>query len=331
MEDNFYNFCVVYHKDDNDGVFSGAFLALYYIKKYHCDLKDIDLIGVDYNDLKTWDAETLSKMFVKYDYFAMTDVSLSIDLLELAYNMWGENFMWVDHHAPIINAVKEAGLDNKISGIRGIEHSALYHAYQILFDNNIPTSDEGMNMLIEQLSKWDSFTFNDDKEKELCQIVNKGITHLYKLNINVVISLFMPETKYTMPTGVTSELYVEAYNTGKLLLEAEQQLYDNLVMTAGDFWSLENGSACVLFMQGPTNSTMFRKATELHCQFGVVFKHNGDSSWSVSVYHTHPDFGKNFHIGNWCREKYNGGGHAGAGGFTITQEQFINMLTTKMI
>jgi nanoRNase/pAp phosphatase (c-di-AMP/oligoRNAs hydrolase) len=60
---------------------------------------------------------------------------------------------------------------------------------------------------------------------------------------------------------------------------------------------------------------------------GIVFKHRPDSNWVVSLYNTNIE--ETFHCGDYLKEKYGGGGHQGAAGCTLTQEQFISVLTKK--
>ena len=45
-------FLIIYHKEDNDGLFSMAIIYNYLIHELHVDMKNIDLFGADFNDMK---------------------------------------------------------------------------------------------------------------------------------------------------------------------------------------------------------------------------------------------------------------------------------------
>ena len=44
-------FLIIYHKEDNDGLFSMAIIYNYLIHEFRVDRKKIDLFGADYNDM----------------------------------------------------------------------------------------------------------------------------------------------------------------------------------------------------------------------------------------------------------------------------------------
>ena len=45
-------FLIVYHKEDNDGLFSMAIIYNYLTHELNVDRKNIDLFGADFNDMK---------------------------------------------------------------------------------------------------------------------------------------------------------------------------------------------------------------------------------------------------------------------------------------
>ena len=44
-------YLIIFHKEDNDGLFSMAIIYNYLIHELHVDRKNIDLFGADYNDM----------------------------------------------------------------------------------------------------------------------------------------------------------------------------------------------------------------------------------------------------------------------------------------
>ena len=92
--------------------------------------------------------------------------------------------------------------------------------------------------------------------------------------------------------------------------------------------NFNNRSACALFIQGPTNSQIFKSIRNV-VDNGIIFKRYRNGDWNISLYNTKDDH--DFHCGNYLKEKYGGGGHEGAAGCTITNDQFFNILKTKKL
>ena len=74
---------------------------------------------------------------------------------------------------------------------------------------------------------------------------------------------------------------------------------------------------------------MFKCLKGTDIRHGLVFKHHPNGNWVLSMYNINDD--EEFHCGEFLKEKYNGGGHKGAAGCTLTQEQFIEILKNKRI
>lgn len=324
---------IIYHKDDNDGVFSGALMYYYFnriVGKQSCNIKTV---GVDYNDLRSYDKAKLDELRAEYKYLVITDVSLPLELMEYAYNLWGKDFIWIDHHAPIIEAMTNAGLNKKVKGIRSIKESALYHAYQ--FCTEARGKNTATPYLLRILSALDSWHY-DVFDKELCRAVNAGTTNEFKLDISAVIKLI--EKNGLDDSASWDALLEQCKQIGNVLVEKSKRRDADLIARSGDYnWTItdKNGNplrmACALFTQGPSSSLMFETADEERAQCGLIFKHNPDRTWTISLYNTREKFDQEFHAGQWCREKYQGGGHAGAAGCTISEEQFIEALKTRRI
>ena len=100
-------------------------------------------------------------------------------------------------------------------------------------------------------------------------------------------------------------------------------------------WGPTYRTACALFIQGPSNSKMFKsliKGNKDDIMNGIVFKHNIDSTWTISLYNIRDNEPEakhgGFHCGDFLRKKYNGGGHMGAAGCTVDEKTFIKILKT---
>lgn len=322
-------FLIAYHRDDNDGVFSGAILAHHLHSRMGIDYERIKLDGITHGDIQErYTKEDLKELRKEYRFFYLTDMSMPLECMEYARELWHHNFVWIDHHAPIIKATEESGLADKIDGLRGAEHSALYHAYQYChrFDGcQIPKYLDG-------LSAWDSFTFQS-AEKNRLRVINSGTTYIYGLSIERVIGLL---ENIDNGSETWEDVEKEAESIGNVLVADADRRNQELVQRYGDFdWKLvgldgSERTACALFVQGPTSSVMFQSA-DGKALCGIVCKYTPSGRWVFSVYNVNTDYDKEFHIGQWCREKYQGGGHAGAGGFSVSAEEFQKILAEKKI
>ena len=83
-----------------------------------------------------------------------------------------------------------------------------------------------------------------------------------------------------------------------------------------------------MFTQGPSNSVMFSSVKD-KVDNGIVFKRDKSGSWVISLYNTTD--GDEFHCGDYMKKRYNGGGHSGAAGGTVSERDFIKILKDKRI
>ena len=115
---------------------------------------------------------------------------------------------------------------------------------------------------------------------------------------------------------------------------------ENIIKTCGDCsWTVmfedeDRGrpfyhKACAIFHQGPSNSTMFKCLINKDIHHGLVFKHQSDGNWVLSMYNINESEWTD--CGKFLKERYNGGGHKGAAGCTLTEEQFIDILKKKRL
>ena len=236
--------------------------------------------------------------------------------------MFGDNLVWIDHHKPMIDNSISKGFDD-IKGIRDTKHSALYNAFKYLYPtHNIPE-------LFKLLSAWDSWSYDAEGiDFDLCKYINIGVNNIYNLNpdfiINYVYLLIYIYNDYINPPDID-----ELYEIGKFEAKILDRTYENNVKAYGDFsWTVNGRTACAMFIQGPSNSQMFKVCKD-KVQNGIVFKRLPDSNWALSLYNT--DNQHDFHCGEYLKKHFNGGGHEGAAGCQISEELFINILKQKKI
>ena len=345
-------YLIIYHKEDNDGLFSAAIFYDYLTRVLKCKLEDLCFIGADYNDLAKFQKENKVKDLHKnFKHIVMTDISFNDT--KYMKNLWkefGSDFIWCDHHAPIIKSSFELKFDD-VSGIRDTNRSAILCAYKYLYDQfDDDYNHKKVPELLRILSAWDSWTY--DKEGydfEFVRRVNKAVTYKYNLELSKIkelVSDLITVYKNNEPSGIFSNIFKDKdlidnlLDTGNIICNVEDQNMKNIVKNDGDRnWKLlfENEDndrplfkkACAIFMQGATSSTMFKCLKNTDIDHGIVFKHKADGNWVVSLYNVRED--NCVHCGEYLKKKYNGGGHKGAAGCTLTQDQFINILKSKTL
>ena len=314
-------YLIIYHKEDNDGLFSMAIIYNYLIIEKNINKDNIKLFGADYNDL---DKLSLDDDIIKSStHIYISDVSFdTVEKMMQLKEMFGENLVWIDHHKPMIDNSISKGFDD-IKGIRDTKHSALYNAFKYLY----PTHD--IPELFKLLSAWDSWSYDAEGiDFDLCKYINIGVNNIYNLNpdyiINYVYLLIYIYNDYINPPDID-----ELYEIGKFEAKILDRTYENNVKAYGDFsWTVNGRTACAMFIQGPSNSQMFKVCKD-KVQNGIVFKRLPDSNWALSLYNT--DNQHDFHCGEYLKKHFNGGGHEGAAGCQISEELFINILKQKKI
>jgi hypothetical protein len=263
---------------------------------------------------------------------------------------FGTNFVWCDHHAPII----KASFENKFSdvpGIRDTKRSAILNVWKYLYDQfDEAYNEKKVPELLRILSGWDSWSYErEGYEFEYVRNINKAVTVNYELKLGearkLVHNLYMVYVEH-QPSGKMSEVFKDGslieqlHETGKKLNEYDDQIMRDIIEKSGDrTWKLaiwnegkqefSYRNACAIFHQGQSNSTFFKSLIDTNCQNGIVFKHQPNGNWVVSLYNVKD--GDSFHCGEFMKRSYKGGGHAGAAGCTLTEAQFIKVLKSKIL
>lgn len=359
-------YLLIYHKEDNDGVFSGALLYEYLINYLKINKELIDLCPADYNLLNEFSEKCdIEYLQDNYKSIIMTDISFNNwKYMKKLYKAYENDFVWCDHHAPIIH-LSQVNRFNDIPGVRDTGRSAILCVWKYLYDQ----FDEKYNKkkvpeLLRILSAFDSWTYiKEGYDFEYVRNVNKGVTVRYDRNIDNVyplieniVNLYVrnennPSKEFS---GLFKEkpLIKELEKYGKSLCEYDDFTYKNLLEEVGDFsWKIitdnktftdshgEYGPtfrpAVAIFHCGQTSSNLFKSIRETHPDImnAIVFKHQPNGNWCISLYNVREcdeqDWPGRFHCGDYLQKHYNGGGHPGAAGCTITQDQFIKILKKK--
>lgn len=319
-------FLIVYHREDNDGVFSAAIAEAHIRGNF--EGAEVTLLPSDYASLGKLSKDDVDKWVADYDKIIMTDISFSDPkMMAHLFEVAATRFTWIDHHAPAINASYKMSHGAAL-GERDTAHSAILLAYKYFYDPLGEQSSEGkIPEFLRILSAWDSFTYErEGYELDFVRNVNKGVTEHFRLNTNAAMNYF----DMLLSGKVDEANDIEKFHAlGKMLNEYDDRKMQDAIEYSGDFtWTVADHPAVAVFTQGHTNSVMFKPA-EGRARHAAVFKRKSDGCWTMSLYNISNE--DEFHCGEYLKAKYKGGGHVGAGGCTLTQPQFIRLLKSKCI
>lgn len=332
MENN-NKYLIIYHNEDNDGLFSGAMIYNYLIDEHHANKENITLFGADYATLSDmtntiidgWHEEN------KYDIVIMTDISFDKqNLMKHLYDVYGNNFIWFDHHKPIIKSSYSKKF-SEAQGIRDTTRSAILCVYKFLYDPfDVKYKENTIPQIYRILSAWDSFSYKENGYTlDYVRDVNKGVTYKYCLNFNMICG-FVNRIKFEEFTDgeIPSFEMSDFENIGKMLNEYDDYNAECIIKKYGDIsWKVDGRNAIAVFIQGATNSVLFKCLQNSPILNAIVFKQSINDNWIISLYNINEN--DSFKCGEYLKEKYNGGGHAGAAGCSVSKSKFIKLLNSK--
>ena len=334
-------YLIWYHNEDNDGVFSAAIIYNYLVHEMNVDKQNITLEGTTYNILKNKYSsnDDIEHLKETYSNIILTDVSFNdISKMKKLKEVFGNNFIWIDHHKPIIDESYKQKFDD-VNGWRDTSRSAILNAYRYFYD---PLDEKYMNLKFENnislfpellriLSAYDSWSFKREKLREdYVSNVNKGVTVFFNLDVNKVIE-YMEGVLYgeLIPRTVEMKKFIAKMSKiGKQLVDYDVMRATNQIREYGDFgWTVNGRKTVMIMFQGPSNSHMFVSLKNTEYKNGFIMKRLPSGEWNLSLYNINED--SSFHCGEYMKKIFGGGGHAGAAGAVISEKKFLKLLKTK--
>lgn len=333
-------YLLIYHKEDNDGLISGALINKWLKFTYKKDA-DITLYPSTYSELsELWESgEVANSWNNKYDYIIMTDLSFNeVSAMKYLKNTFKNHFIWIDHHSPAIKASIKEGYGG-LEGYRDTNQSAILNAYRYFYDPlNISREDGTLPTVLKVLSAYDSFSYErEGYTLDYVEAVNLGANSMYELDFDKCTQmlndiLYYDYIEYVWKASINNDYILSNLEKcGKIIQQYERQKNNKIIADYGDGeWFIENTNrkCIVLFMQGQTSLIMFDSVKHLYSN-AAVFKRTTTGYWTMSLYNTNTN--DNFHCGEYLKEKYKGGGHSGAAGCTLSESKFLKMLKNKRI
>jgi oligoribonuclease NrnB/cAMP/cGMP phosphodiesterase (DHH superfamily) len=301
---------IIYHKADLDGALSGVIAN----EKLSLDPNNnITLIPADYGDnFKVMGLE-------KFDKIYMIDLS---DDWVLTHPIISKKIVWIDHHKTAI------AKDYKVQQYTVVGVAACRLAYQFFNNDNwsflgeLPyyerlVSEPYVVTLAGEYDIW-------DLDSPMAKYLNKGITDISFESVQFVYNelkhVFSPHTKESKQKD---KHFLESLKNNLLshFIAKGEGVMDYIRSTEK---SLDGGVKVELFgLTGYAYNTHIA-TSDIAVQkedFTMVWRYTGGPKIKVSLYSTTKDVSK-------IAEKFGGGGHAGACGFSIHPHILTQILTT---
>jgi oligoribonuclease NrnB/cAMP/cGMP phosphodiesterase (DHH superfamily) len=350
-------YLLIYHKEDNDGVCSAAMVANRIIKQ-NKDNFNLIYFPATYKlltDLYQKGNDYLNEYFDNYTHIIMCDISFN-EYKGMVYlkNKFKQNFIWFDHHLPIIKESFKYKFDD-ICGIRDHTRSTILNVYKYFYDEfDILYNNKELPKLLWYLSTYDSWTHKENGLNfDETMFVNTSITKTSNLSIQFWLQEIEGENNETLieilcsnderSKNYNNDFIDKARIEGETICIIKDKHNAELIENNGDFtWTIEgtNRKVCMLVSSSGSSSLVFKSLRrpedtpipdnyDKNLLNGVIFKKTKDSEWTFSLYNINDD--DTFNCGEYLKTKYKGGGHVGAAGATVSQAKFIKMLKTRKI
>lgn len=301
---------VILHHIDMDGIFAARIVADAVSNYIANNVKPV-IEFVPYNYEKQYD---FSEVISKKDDVIAVDLSLKADQIKNIAKI-SNRFLFIDHHISSIRAinslmkfVKGKVIDKTFAFDVDIRGSGTRLAYDLVKNYTSiygTTYSEGVNEnVVDLIDRYDRWVFDSTTEEgRKCLYFNQYIDRSYQLNIH---SPFISKV-----LAFTDDELTEALEYGKKLFDIAAQENEVKMQAFGYEDTVDfNGDKYKTYVgYGPGNSAMFGKRFNDYDFVTRKYYHRNGLSTSLYTHRDDIDVSK-------IAEKYNGGGHKQAAGYT---------------
>ena len=269
----------IFHHNDMDGIFSKI------IVKDYIPTDNPMCLQVNYEP-DVMDKFSLPKegdTVIIVDYSFTEDTAKILDALMDAVG--SDNITWIDHHISSLNLIKAHPVYGKIPGVRSVSHCGAWLAWEY-FHNEDPLD------VIKYVSDYDCW---QQQMKPQCDYLNAAFYGSEDRD-SFVSLLLNKETDLT-----------HVFEIGEIIYKADKINKENIGKTEGYESELEGHKCYCVNAHG--NSLYFPDDIMSKYEFVVLWHFNGER-YIYSLY-SKGDFDT-----SKISEKFGGGGHPGASGFS---------------
>jgi oligoribonuclease NrnB/cAMP/cGMP phosphodiesterase (DHH superfamily) len=295
--------CIIHH-DDLDGFSSANIVHEFYYKNYN-----IKFIKYFYKE-----SEEINKLFDKKQYFKLVMVDCSLlfeDMLKLK-KLYDNDFIWIDHHISKIKDSEKYKYDD-LKGIRKDGDAATLLCYKYYFPEN--DIKDGLKYI-------DMFDTFKNSDKEIFENTILPFFYGCSLKTESVDKYDKKILGFNISDKDYKEYINNIINDGKLIqkylaIENSKKCEDNIFEIKIEDYKI------LMMNSNIKNSMIFDSVKELQKKYDMisVFNFNGEN-WSFSLYSDK----KNIDCSKLATKFKGGGGHKGASGFFLNNDEFIKLI-----
>ena len=258
----------------------------------------------------------------------ITDLSLPYRNLVAILDKYDE-VVWIDHHDTSFKTAKDLlnhiEYKNKLTVIIDQTCSATYLAYKVFCDFINSDYKDSINYGLAALlvSDYDSWNTNEYLRFEYGSYLNQ----YYFSN-----GIFTPDHEFWnrlfFSKSKSEDCLFEVLSYGKKLFNLEMLKNEILYNAVAKYvYTYNDYKICILNAYGNSN----RFPETISAEIKVLLRCSAtDNSMSVSIF-SEDEKVQSINIGKICREYFNGGGHAGAGGFGLNITAFVSAVDNMKI
>ena len=306
---------ILYHRIDFDGICS------YAIARESVELNS-NIIGIPCSVTPfPWNRGDELPALDGFDTVFVLDICLPVPVMK---ELSGKtHLVWVDHHATSIREMEDAGLGD-LPGLRGTGVGACELTWQLLRSyEKIPACVE----LLSAYDVWDKERFDWEGTTLAFQY---GMRNRYGLDAEAFRKNFT-DGRFALEDGT------DILSEGKAILRYVRETGTNGARSYGfDVTVAGTMKGLALLTDTGSSGPYEREALDRGAEVIVLLNRLGDKRndsgttlYKVSCFC--PSGKPSVHLGEYLKDAYGGGGHEGAAGATLTEEQFFHILKTSRV
>ena len=281
---------VIIHHNDNDGYFSAAVVG-----QYHKSIKpfsSVEFVAWNYGaPIPTVSEDT--------DFVYLVDLSFPLAAMEELKSVFGDRFIWIDHHKSAINELEHL----ELPGLRNANTAACELCWEYLY------GDTPKPLLLEYVGAYDiwnktKFAWDDVLAvKYWVEAAIKNNPKNIKFDVNI---------EDAIKIGNYIRDYIDIKN---------KEACDTMMFEA----SIQGFNTICLNTNYRSSETFKSRFSYDNFDIMLIFFHNGKSA-NFSIYSTKPNVDCSV-----IAKSLGGGGHKGAAGFILDNTSFTNFLKEKSL
>lgn len=298
---------IIFHHDDLDGLCSGAIIKNYLIKAYGEEIESkLATFECNYDrdhQLKVIEEANINEEDVVY----IVDFCFDDDLMEMfIYKLHEDNFVWIDHHSTAIQRMK----NYKLNGVQDTRYSATMLCW--VYANG----DAQIPRVVKYIDTFDCW-----KNQDQIHWNNLIIPFKYALESKVIDlndanniwnDLLEKDDAEVLVKLAMEGTIIKQYVEWKHLEDAKRNAY---------VCQFEGYRALCINKIGSGSLSLDATFDPTEHDIMLTYAINAKGKVSVGLYTPKKDI----HVGK-IAQKYGGGGHPGASGFSIDVKDLVMFL-----